>query len=816
MSVPVDDATLVSVTMKKPAEPSRSVPWQYTFFVRPVSTGSSMVFTGYPEESVKSVLYRVAWITGIPVCELRMIYRGKQLQLEQTLEQCGIENDSHLHLVGHLRSGGYPAAGRIIDYMVSVLAHVCGGETVRYDLGIINVLTTRHFGLPGFAEVYASSRAPMMLVSLYLPPRGGGGKHRSAAEACISHFMSCCRAKAAQGASAGAVLEFCKQLRRFGCECDDALYVSCRNTLGFLLGTFGVSYGSGSVKQRVSLRDVFSFVPELAERLLMGLSNSIRCPSTSLRPSLGEVMDLGVFVNPLRSRIMVQQGLGSFVSDDGGCDVEEGDQLRAEEVDYLRVMFIRLLSKMDECFRVMAECLAGKEQGGWDVVLYKGWSEYLNVLKELYDTSKVFDDAEETFWRVLRHHRSMLSVLVVGFVKKGGDHRWILENKSVTNFECRRHLAMMLFPAVREDYDLFHEMLIDRSQLLAESFEYIGKAKPESLRSGLFMEFKNEEATGPGVLREWFVLVCRAIFNPQNALFLACPNDCRRFYPNPASKVHPLHLEYFRFSGRIIALALMRKVQVGIVFDRVFFMQLAGNYVTLEDIRDADPYLYRSCKQILEMDADFIDSDALGLTFVREMEVLGCRKVVELCPGGKSIVMNSKNREKYVDLLIQNCFVTSISEQVSHFAKGFADILSNSKLQQFFQCLELEDLDWMLHGSENTISIEDWKAHTKYKGYKETDRQISWFWEIVGRMSAKQRNALLFFWTSVKYLPVEGFRGLASHLYICRSVEPGNRLPSSHTCFFELCFPRYSSMAVMEDRLGVITQEHIGCSFGTG
>jgi E3 ubiquitin-protein ligase NEDD4 len=46
------------------------------------------------------------------------------------------------------------------------------------------------------------------------------------------------------------------------------------------------------------------------------------------------------------------------------------------------------------------------------------------------------------------------------------------------------------------------------------------------------MEFKNEDATGPGVLREWFVLVCKEIFNPKNALFVACPNDHRRFFPN--------------------------------------------------------------------------------------------------------------------------------------------------------------------------------------------------------------------------------------------------------------------------------------------
>ncbi|KAI4313990.1 hypothetical protein L6164_026933 [Bauhinia variegata] len=266
------------------------------------------------------------------------------------------------------------------------------------------------------------------------------------------------------------------------------------------------------------------------------------------------------------------------------------------------------------------------------------------------------------------------------------------------------------------------------------------------------------------------------------------------FCLSAASKVDPQHLEYFNFSGRIIALPLMHKVQVGIAFDRAFFLQLAGNYVTLEDIQDTDPYLYSSCKQILEMDVDFIDSDALELTFIREEEELG-------------------HRDKYVDLLIQDCFVSSISEQVSHFGQGFADILSDSSAQQFFKTLELEYLDWMLHGNENIISIEDWKAHTEYKGYEETDPHISWFWEIVGRMSIERRTVLLFFGTSVKYLPSEGFHGLASHLYVSKIPESDDSLPSSSTCFYTICFPPYSSMTVMEDRLRIITQAYC---FGTG
>ncbi|KAI3995496.1 hypothetical protein MKX01_007298 [Papaver californicum] len=402
--------------------------------------------------------------------------------------------------------------------------------------------------------------------------------------------------------------------------------------------------------------------------------------------------------------------------------------------------------------------------------------------------------------------------------RRNDDHRWILEHKDLTSFESRMHLTMMVLPELKyEDGDLF-EMLIDREQLLAESFEYISTADVKHLLGGrLFMEFKSEEATGPDVLREWFCSVCQAICNPQNALFLVCPDDNRRFFPNPASDVNPLHLRYFHFCGRVTALSLVYKVQVGILFDRTFFLLLAGKTVSLEDVRDADPLFYSSCKKILEMDIDLLDSDAWGLTFVREVEKLGCRKIEELHPGGNSIPLNSKNREAYVNLLIQH---------------RFSEILCDTSLLEFFfQSLEHEDLDRMLHGSDRAICVEDWKAHTEYNGCKKTDSQIIWFWKIsklifftkaikpccsVEGMSDEQRRVLLFFWTSVKYLPVEGFGGLQSRLHIYKSHNSHERLPSAHTCFYRLCLPRHKSKAIMQKSLQIITREHLSCSFGMG
>lgn len=199
-----------------------------------------------------------------------------------------------------------------------------------------------------------------------------------------------------------------------------------------------------------------------------------------------------------------------------------------------------------------------------------------------------------------------------------------------------------------------------------------------------------------------------------------------------ASTVDPLHLKYFSFSGRVIALALMHKVQIGIVFDRTFFLQLAGRSITLEDVRDADPDLYKSWKQILEMDGALLDSDGLGLTFVRDVEMLGSLKTVELCPGGKDIIVHSRNREDYINLLIKHRFVTSISEQVARFAEGFGDILSNSKNQQFFfNGLDLEDFDLMIGGNNSVINVKEWREHTEYSGYKSKDRNIIWFWKVI-------------------------------------------------------------------------------------
>ncbi|XP_074307434.1 E3 ubiquitin-protein ligase UPL5-like isoform X2 [Silene latifolia] len=768
------------------------------FFVKIMAGGKTLVLQANMEDTVEHLHRKIDIITGIPVTEQRLIYRGKQLQWWQTMEDCGVQNDTSIQLEGRIRSTGNTEAWRLISEMVHLISEVSRDDTSFIDSGMVKEKADQFMSLLAndktdcykiFLDAYAAQAFVMMYMSVKKT-------NKDSADECIRCFMSLGGKNRGENAyRAMMLLEFCRLLKTVVPPAD-VLYLHCRSALGIMLNEVevecrlnGNSYVDGESQILfVAVIDLFPILEQVGRSLRKDLVLPSTTSTTQCRFLDQNVSDFSAFLKPVLTIIARELAAAPDSLKGKGKGKEAGKVCSlSDEVDRLFYLFIDLLSQIEKSMLEMK----GINRKNDAQAFPNSWSHYLTILKELRNIALIYPGLEVRLLTIMRKNKVVVNALVVIYASCVDDHVWLIKLKDVLDFESRRHLALLMFPKVNGDYEELHEMLIDRSRLLAESFEYIYNADPSSLQVGLFMGFVNEEAKGPGVLREWFCLVCQALFDPHNALFIACPLDRRRFYPNPASKIDPLHLQYFQFA--------------------------AGRNVTVEDIKDADPCIYKSCKQILEMDPEFLDSDALFLTFVTETEELGSKEVVELCSGGHDIIVNSKNREEYVHLIVQQRFVKSIAQQVSSFAQGFTDILRDNNLSTaFFKILEQEDLDWMLHGSESQeISVEDWKAHTKYVGYENSDPQIDWFWKVVEQLNAEQKKTLLFFWTSVKYLPVEGFRGLASELFIYKSLEPQDRLPSSHTCFYQLCIPTYPTKAIMQDRLRVITQDHVGFSFGT-
>jgi hypothetical protein len=72
-------------------------------FVRNL-VGGTLTLEVEPNESVESVKSKIEAAEGIPACQLRVLYAGKQLEKERTLADYHIANDSTLHLVLRLRA----------------------------------------------------------------------------------------------------------------------------------------------------------------------------------------------------------------------------------------------------------------------------------------------------------------------------------------------------------------------------------------------------------------------------------------------------------------------------------------------------------------------------------------------------------------------------------------------------------------------------------------------------------------------------------------------------------------------------------------
>jgi E3 ubiquitin-protein ligase NEDD4 len=126
--------------------------------------------------------------------------------------------------------------------------------------------------------------------------------------------------------------------------------------------------------------------------------------------------------------------------------------------------------------------------------------------------------------------------------------------------------------------------------------------------------------------------------------------------------------------------------------------------------------------------------------------------------------------------------VKRVEEQFNAFMSGFNELIP-ADLVNVFDERELE----LLIGGIADIDVDDWKKHTDYRGYQESDEVIQNFWKIVRSWDAEQKSRLLQFTTGTSRIPVNGFKDLQGsdgprRFTIEKSGDPA-ALPKSHTWY---------------------------------
>ncbi|XP_061412836.1 LOW QUALITY PROTEIN: E3 ubiquitin-protein ligase HECW2-like [Lethenteron reissneri] len=349
------------------------------------------------------------------------------------------------------------------------------------------------------------------------------------------------------------------------------------------------------------------------------------------------------------------------------------------------------------------------------------------------------------------------------------------------------------------------KLVIRRDHLLEDAFNQVmAHSRKDLQRNKLYVTFVGEEGldySGPS--REFFFLVSRELFNPYYGLFEYSANDTYTVQISPMSAFVDNHHEWFRFSGRILGLALIHQYLLDAFFTRPFYKALLRTPCDLSDLEYLDEEFHQSLQWMKDNDI----TDILDLTFTVNEEVFGQITERELRPGGAHMAVTEKNKKEYIERMVKWRVERGVVQQTESLVRGFYEVV-DARLVSVFDARELE----LVIAGTAEIDLLDWRTNTEYRGgYHDSHIVMRWFWAAVERFNNEQRLRLLQFVTGTSSIPYEGFaalRGSNGPRKFC--IEKWGRitsLPRAHTCFNRLDLPPYPSYAMLYEKLLTAVEE---------
>uniref|UniRef100_A0A8C0FZC7 HECT-type E3 ubiquitin transferase n=1 Tax=Chelonoidis abingdonii TaxID=106734 RepID=A0A8C0FZC7_CHEAB len=349
------------------------------------------------------------------------------------------------------------------------------------------------------------------------------------------------------------------------------------------------------------------------------------------------------------------------------------------------------------------------------------------------------------------------------------------------------------------------KLIIRRDHLLEGTFNQVmAYSRKELQRNKLYITFVGEEGldySGPS--REFFFLLSQELFNPYYGLFEYSANDTYTVQISPMSAFVENHLEWFKFSGRILGLALIHQYLLDAFFTRPFYKALLRLPCDLSDLE----YLDEEFHQSLQWMKDNNITDILDLTFTVNEEVFGQVTERELKSGGSNTQVTEKNKKEYIERMVKWRVERGVVQQTEALVRGFYEVV-DSRLVSIFDARELE----LVIAGTAEIDLNDWRNNTEYRGgYHDGHIVIRWFWAAVERFNNEQRLRFLQFVTGTSSVPYEGFAALRGSNGLRRfCIEKWGKitsLPRAHTCFNRLDLPPYPSYSMLYEKLLTAVEE---------
>jgi hypothetical protein len=375
-----------------------------------------------------------------------------------------------------------------------------------------------------------------------------------------------------------------------------------------------------------------------------------------------------------------------------------------------------------------------------------------------------------------------------------------------TSVECDRfRLELDRFRAVQLQESTPTEGTL-RHSIFGQMYRQVHRLPPRRLRHDgqlWTIRFAGESGIDAGGLwRESVTQLVQDLELPYCGMLVPCPNNRNndgrigrdKFVPNP-SYTSQEHVQMFCFIGKIMGVCLRQGMPQPFNLPALVWKLIVGEAPDAADLEEVDAHLVKTNKTLCDCpeqdDAAF--ATKFGLRFTVP-DASGQREV-ELVPGGARRRVRWTDRQEYARL--------SAAYRLQEFGRACAGIRAGLGTVVPLKMLDLwtwEELELEVCGRPG-FDVELLRRHTHFQAYNARSSMARWIFRALASFTDQERERFLQFSWGRSRLPNSDDAGWTHRFTLSRGAGGDESLPSSHTCFFSVEFPAYSSYEVLRRNL---------------
>jgi len=338
------------------------------------------------------------------------------------------------------------------------------------------------------------------------------------------------------------------------------------------------------------------------------------------------------------------------------------------------------------------------------------------------------------------------------------------------------------------------QLMVHREAPLKELCEQL--ITRQRLTAGISIRFDGETGQDEGGLwREYLPIALSHLLDEGKGLFiermeLRADGEMRVTEPrwNAASLVQSdkERNDLYELFGVLFGLALLYHAPSGVHLSVPFMHAVLGRRCDVADMREVR-------ERLAKMEEMKVAGELDGLCQTFSVDEANTGETLDLKQDGRNIDVCSSNFGEYCELYTNFEAQGRFAHMLPAFRRGLSRLMSVELFSMFCVTFAPAELDVIFSG--DVICTDDWRQHTAYEGFTADAPLVHWFWDIVSSLSNIERQDLWEFCSGSKGLPPGGFARLTNlggevvRFTLRADGGPPERLPVSHTCFYQLDIP---------------------------